>query len=97
MSHQPQTTHAPNRNRLYVITFLALGILTMVEFAASNLPAFKLPVLLVLAATKASLVAGIYMHLKFDSRAFTTLVAMGLFCAVILVGAFSVVLNIHFD
>ncbi len=82
MQDQP---HAPNRNRTYVLTFLILGALTLLEFGASTLTSFRLPVLLVLAATKGSLVAGIYMHLKFDSRVFSALVGMGLFCAAILV------------
>ena len=85
----------PNRTRAYVITFVTLGILTTIEFAASTLPAFKLPVLLVLASIKAILVAGIYMHLRFDSRVFSTLVLMGLFFGFWMVLAFTVVLNIH--
>lgn len=85
----------PNRTRTYVITFFVLGVLTMIEFAASNLPAFKLPALLALATTKAILVAGIYMHLRFDSRVFSTLVLMGLFIAFIMITAFTVVLSIN--
>ncbi len=94
MEHQAQV---PNRTRTYVITFVTLGILTTIEFLASTLPAFKLPVLLVLAATKAILVAGIYMHLRFDSRVFSTLVLMGLFFAFLMVLAFTVVLSINWS
>lgn len=95
MQHQ---SPSPNRTRLYVITFLILGVLTMVEFAASTLGApIKLPALLILATIKALLVAGIYMHLRFDSRIFSTLVLMGLFFAFIMVLTFTVVLNINWS
>ena len=87
----------PNRTRVYVITFVTLGVLTMVEFAASTLPAFKLPVLLALATTKAILVAGIYMHLRFDSRVFSTLVLMGLFFGFLMIMIFTVVLSINWS
>jgi hypothetical protein len=87
----------PNRTRVYVITFVTLGVLTMVEFAASTLPVFKLPTLLLLATTKAILVAGIYMHLRFDSRVFSTLVLMGLFFAFLMILIFTVVLNINWS
>ena len=92
-----KTAQVPNRTRIYVITFATLFVLTMIEFAASNLPAFKLPVLLVLATTKALFVAGIYMHLKFDSRVFSTLMIMGLFFAILMVLIFTVVLNINWS
>lgn len=94
MENQHQVT---NRTRTYVITFFVLGVLTMIEFAASNLPAFKLPALLALATTKAILVAGIYMHLRFDSRVFSTLVLMGLFFAFLMITIFTVVLSINWS
>ena len=87
---------APNRTRTYVVTFIVLGVLTLIEFGASTLPSpIKLPALLVLATTKALFVAGIYMHLRFDSRVFSTLVLLGLFFALIMVLSFTVVLNIN--
>jgi caa(3)-type oxidase subunit IV len=89
-------SRAPSRARTYVITFGTLFVLTMIEFAAATLPSpIKLPTLLTLATIKALLVAGIYMHLRFDSRVFSTLVLMGLFCAFIMVLAFTVVLNVN--
>ncbi|MEP7200193.1 MAG: cytochrome C oxidase subunit IV family protein [Chloroflexota bacterium] len=95
MQNQPHA-HS-SRARTYVITFVTLGILTIIEFGASNLPAFKLPALLALATTKALMVAGIYMHLKYDSRAFSTLMLMGLFCAFIMILIFTVVLSINWS
>ncbi len=87
-----------SRARTYVITFFTLGVLTMVEFGAATLTGIiKLPALVLLATTKAILVAGIYMHLRYDSKVFTTLVLMGLFCALLLVSIFTVVLNINWN
>src|SRR5919202_1574038 len=58
----------------YVAVFLVLGVLTAIEIAASQFlihsPA-KVPMLLLLAAAKAALVALYFMHLRFDSRIFS--------------------------
>jgi caa(3)-type oxidase subunit IV len=49
--------------------FLLLAVFTVLEVAASYLPApYKFPILVVLAATKALMVLLYFMHLKFDSR-----------------------------
>lgn len=50
-----------------------LGILTLIELWAANLPTFRIPVLLALTVAKALLVALWFMHLKFDSRLFSAL------------------------
>jgi caa(3)-type oxidase subunit IV len=58
----------------YVIIFVFLAILTAVEVALSapslgiDLGGVKTAVFLLLSATKASLVAAFFMHLKDDSR-----------------------------
>ena len=68
---------APSRARTYIITFLTLGVLTMIEFGAATLTgAIKLPTLLLLATIKALLVAGIYMHLRYDKRVFRVMVLL---------------------
>lgn len=106
-----QHTNVPDRTKEYVVTFVILGILTFVEFAIGGipfiaglepglfaivgLPALKLPALVVFAAAKAVLVAGVYMHLKFDSPAFRNLLLAGLLCALLLIGAFTVVMRIN--
>ncbi len=93
-----QQAAVPSRARTYVITFITLGVLTMIEFGAATLTGgIKLPILVVLATIKALLVAGIYMHLRYDSRVFRTLFLMGLFCGLLLVSAFTVVLNINWS
>ena len=86
----------PSRARTYIITFLTLGVLTMIEFGAATLSgAIKLPTLLILATIKALLVAGVYMHLRYDSPVFRVLVLMGLFCGLLLVSIFTFVLSIN--
>ena len=91
-------SHSHSRARMYVIIFCVLGALTMIEFVASNLPSpFKLPVLLTLAAIKALLVAGIYMHLRFDKRVFSTLMLTGLGIGILMVLAFTIVLGINWS
>ena len=86
----------PSRARTYIITFLTLGLLTMIEFGAATLTgAIKLPALLLLATIKALLVAGIYMHLRYDKRVFRVMVLLGLFCGLLLVSIFTLVLNIN--
>jgi caa(3)-type oxidase subunit IV len=95
MEHQAQV---PSRARTYVLTFITLGVLTMIEFGAATLSGgIKLPTLLVLATIKALLVAGVYMHLRYDSPVFRVLVLMGLFCALLLVSIFTIVLNVNWS
>lgn len=95
----------PDRTRLYVVTFVVLGILTGIEFMIGGIPfipalaaglpdPYKVPALAFFALCKAVLVAGVYMHLRFDSRAFRNVLFAGLLGALLLVGAFSVVMNI---
>jgi cytochrome c oxidase subunit 4 len=61
------------------LVFIALGVLTAVEVGVSYLaPAIKIPVLVVLSATKALLVALYFMHLKFDPRIYAWPFMIGL-------------------
>ena len=103
-----QHPSVPDRTKLYVGTFIALGILTLIEFSIGGIPfipgmehgapaPFKLPLLLLFAAIKAILVAGIYMHLRFDSKVFRTLLLVGVFFALLLVISFTFVLNINWS
>ena len=87
-----------SRARLYVVIFFVLGVLTVIEFGASTLPSpVKLPSLLTLATIKALLVAGIYMHLRFDKRVFSTLMLLGLGIGILMVLAFTIVLGINWS
>ena len=78
--------------REYVGIGLALAVVTAVEVAVYYLDALEdvlVPTLLVLSATKFSLVVLWFMHLKFDSRLFSALFLGGL---MMVAGAFVVVL-----
>jgi len=63
----------------YIGIAVALGLLTATEFLVvsefwpASLSAFNIPILLTLTVIKAALVALFYMHLKFDSRLYSSL------------------------
>ncbi len=74
-----QETHTKHPN--YVGVFVILGILTVTEVLVAQYlsESVRIPILLLLAAAKAVLVAAYYMLLKFDSRIFTFFFAMAIF------------------
>jgi cytochrome c oxidase subunit 4 len=81
------TSKAQARPAFHLV-FIALAVLTAVEVGVSYLaPAIKIPVLVVLSATKALLVALYFMHLKFDPRvyAFPFLIALVLVIPIVLI------------
>lgn len=67
--------HTHPGNWVYVKIGIILTVITAVEIAAyyieEQLGALAAPLILVLSAAKFILVAMFYMHLKYDSRAFT--------------------------
>ncbi|MGH2584605.1 MAG: cytochrome C oxidase subunit IV family protein [Dehalococcoidia bacterium] len=76
--------HSHPGNAEYVRIALILGAITAVEVAIYYLDLNKLTLisaLVVLSATKFGLVAAFFMHLKFDSRVFTTFFFGGLVMA----------------
>jgi cytochrome c oxidase subunit IV len=72
--------------KLYVQIALVLFVLTIMEFGTFIIDFGRLhiPVLLGLMFVKFLLVAGYFMHLKYDTRLFTRLMATGLIGAMIL-------------
>ncbi len=66
--------------RLYVQIAAALFVLTALEFSTYfiDFAAMHVPLLVILMTIKFVLVAGFFMHLKFDSRLFTRLMGAGL-------------------
>lgn len=84
--------HAPSSARVYIQIFVVLFVITMVEVFASYLdeaPFFlptsiEIAVLVALAAFKGLLVVMFYMHLRFDSRWFTTLFTTGIVIATLM-------------
>ncbi|MBP7693092.1 MAG: cytochrome C oxidase subunit IV family protein [Anaerolineales bacterium] len=92
-SHPPSSseTHAHPTPATYIRIFGWLAAFTLIELFVSFMPSemdgLKVPVLVLFAIVKASLVAMFYMHLRYDSRWYTVLLLAGVFFAV-LVGRF---------
>lgn len=79
------------RSGVYVGVALVLGVITLIEvgifYAEEAVKGFAVPTLLVLSAAKFVLVAGFYMHLKFDGPLFRRLFVGGIALAVALYAA----------
>jgi len=87
------TTHEHHPTpRLYVEIALTLGVLTAMEVSTFVIDFAwgALPLLIVLMSIKFALVGGFFMHLKFDIRFYTRIVATGLFLAI---GLYAIVLT----
>ncbi len=69
--------------RLYVQIAVALFVLTAMEFSTYFIEfgAMTTPLLVILMAIKFVMVAGFFMHLKYDTRLFSRLMGVGLFGA----------------
>jgi cytochrome c oxidase subunit IV len=70
----------------YVRIAVILALITGVEVAVYYIKALKsvlIPILIVLAVTKFTMVALFFMHLKFDSRLFRRLFVTGIILAII--------------
>lgn len=69
--------------RLYVQVAVGLFVLTAMEFSTYFIEfgAMATPLLVILMAIKFVMVAGFFMHLKYDTRLFTRLMGVGLFGA----------------
>ncbi len=85
----PPTAHEAAHEHPGAGTYVAIGliltIITAVEVAVFYIPAMHgvmVPILLILSATKFVLVVMFYMHLKFDSRLFTSVFVGPLLLAV---------------
>jgi cytochrome c oxidase subunit IV len=75
---------------VYLLVAVVLIILTAMEigvFYAPFLQPYLVFLLIVLAVIKFILVAGFYMHLKYDSSVFTTLFAFPLLLAMMICGS----------
>lgn len=71
----------------YIGVFVILGIVTFVEVLVSQMglpPAALLIALLAMMTAKALLVAMFYMHLKYDTRAYSLSLVLPLFMAILL-------------
>jgi cytochrome c oxidase subunit IV len=70
---------------VYTAVFVALGILTVIEVTLSQVPRgfLTIPIMLVIATTKAGLVIWFYMHLNKDSRVFALTLLIPFFLVVV--------------
>ena len=73
-----------SRDRIYVLTALFLGAITVIEVLTYAAPDFPLwadsllvPVLMILMAVKFFTVLYIFMHLRFDKKLLTVLLLLG--------------------
>lgn len=86
--------HAAPTTRTYINIFIVLFVITAIEVLAAYMTDIGLPLwseivtLLLLSVLKGVLVVMFYMHLRFDSRWFTTLFAAGFGIAVFMVVVF---------
>ena len=91
MSTQKES-HLPRRTS-YGLIFILLAVFTLLEIGASSLPtAAKVPSLVLLAVTKATLVLLYFMHLKIDSRLYAAFFVIGLVLSIPLVLILTVVM-----
>ena len=76
-TEQTETTgHDINMEKQYLQVFIALAVLTIIEVALGSLEtsAGKAALLILFAVVKASLVAAIFMHVKYDKNPKTIVV-----------------------
>jgi cytochrome c oxidase subunit IV len=83
---QPDKAHAHPTPRDYVNIAVILGVLTGLEVSTYfvDFGSVAIPLLIVLMVIKFLLVAGWFMHLKFDTRVYSMLMYTGLGFALVL-------------
>ncbi len=76
--------HSHPSPKTYIMVALVLAVVTVIELFIPNLGlgAIQNPLLLVLTVVKVGLVALFFMHLKFDSRLYSALFAVGYIFAI---------------
>ena len=103
MSHETTVVEAHHEsahpsNLAYVIIAVILAVITSIEVAVYYIHALRpalVPILLALSATKFAIVAGYYMHLKFDGKLFSYMFGGGLILAGTLVCAIMILLQLQ--
>ena len=94
-SHEEGVGHAHPSDRTYVGIALILALITAAEvvtfYVEDTVGVLLIPILVVMMIVKFAIVAGWFMHLRFDSNLFTRLFVAGL---VLAVGVYMVVLSV---
>jgi cytochrome c oxidase subunit 4 len=90
MSHEQEHTeeHEPVSYGSYVLTWLALLVLTTITVTAAGMNFGKLSVLvaMLIATVKAGIVLHIFMHMKYESKLFHAMVWIVLVSLAIFIG-----------
>ncbi len=73
-----------SRDGTYVAVFGALALLTLTELIVTYVQVVKIPILVGLAATKATLVVAFYMHLRWEKRILPIIFAFPVVIAVLI-------------
>jgi len=86
--HDKATEHEPVSYGTYILTWFTLVVLTAVTVTAAGMNFGKISVLvaLMIATIKASVVLMIFMHLKYETRLFKTMVWIVLITLAIFIG-----------
>lgn len=86
--HDNTTEHEPVSYGTYILTWFTLVVLTAVTVTAAGMNFGKISVLvaLLIATIKASVVLMIFMHLKYETRLFKTMVWIVLITLAIFIG-----------
>ena len=74
--------------RLYTLVFIGLGLLTALTVGLSylHLPhRVAIPLAMAIATTKCTLIASVFMHLKWESKVLRAMLFLGLFFVLFLV------------
>ena len=93
--HAPEEAHHPTAGTYIIIAFI-LTVLTVAEilvYYVSFLQSVLVPLLLFLSFCKFYLVAGYYMHLRFDSRVYSVLFVFPLMLAVLILFSLTLLLG----
>jgi cytochrome c oxidase subunit 4 len=83
-----KTDHEPSGYDVYVLTWVALLMLTAITVTVAGMHLGKLSALaaVLIAAIKASLVLYLFMHLKYENRLFRTMVYITLATFTVFIG-----------
>jgi cytochrome c oxidase subunit 4 len=86
--HDQTTEHEPVSYGTYILTWFTLIVLTSVTVTAAGMNFGKISVLvaLLIATVKSSVVLMIFMHLKYETRIFKTMVWLVLITLAIFIG-----------
>jgi len=81
--HSPEAHES--HDGIYILAFVMLAALTLIELVVTYIPVVKVILLLILASGKAALVAGYYMNLRYEKR-----IMPFIFVGPIIVGALAI-------